>query len=155
MNIRKCRKDISVKIVNEKAKEFGLPGYATAGSAGMDLHACLDKTMLLNPGERRVIPTGIAIQIGDAGLAGLVFARSGLATKRGLALSNGVGLIDSDYIDELKVAIVNISNEPQEIDPGDRIAQLVIMPVYQVNWVVTNQLQDTDRHGGFGSTGTK
>lgn len=144
---------IKVKIVEPKVEKYGLPSYATQGSAGMDLYACIEKPIVLQPGERSLISTGIAIQIEDPGLAGLVFARSGLASKRGIALSNGVGVIDSDYTEVLKVAVINFSNEPQIINPGDRIAQLVIVPVYQVEWVITGELNQTQRKGGFGSTG--
>ena len=153
MNNRKYKKQIKVKIINKKLEQYGLPQYATPGSAGMDLYACIENSVVLQPGERKLINTGIAVQIEDSDLAGFVFARSGLASKRGIALSNGVGLIDSDYTDELKVAIVNLSNSPQEINPGDRIAQFVIMPVYAVEWIVSGELDDTERKGGFGSTG--
>lgn len=153
MSFRKNTKDIKVKILDKKVAEFGLPAYATSGSAGMDLHACLEESVTLNPGERKLIATGIAIQIEDPDLAGLIFARSGLASKRGISLSNGVGLIDSDYTNELKVAVINLSSEPQKLEPGDRIAQFVLMPVYAVNWIRINKLEDTDRQGGFGSTG--
>jgi dUTP pyrophosphatase len=153
LNTRKYKKQIKVKIVNAKLEQYGLPKYATQGSAGMDLYACIENSVVLQPGERKLINTGIAIQIEDSDLAGFVFARSGMASKRGIALSNGVGLIDSDYTDELKVAIVNLSNCPQEINSGDRIAQLVIMPVYEVEWIVSDELVNTERNGGFGSTG--
>lgn len=153
MNRRNNRKGIKVKILNPKVYEYGLPSYATPGSAGMDLHACLEEPLVIQPGQRSLVSTGIAIQMQETDVAGLIFARSGLASKRGISLSNGVGLIDSDYIDELKVALVNLSDQPQVINPGDRIAQFVLMPVYQVNWIISEQLEDTDRKGGFGSTG--
>lgn len=146
-------RNIKLRILNPKVREYGLPAYATKGSAGMDLHACMDEPVDLRPGERKLINTGIAIHIEDPGLAGLVFARSGLASKRGIALSNGVGLIDSDYTDELKVAVINLSEEVQTINPGDRVAQFVLMPVHEINWIVREELDDTARKGGFGSTG--
>lgn len=155
MNSRKYKKQIRVKVINPKIKEYGLPKYATQGSAAMDLYACIEKTIVLQPSERKLINTGIAVQIEDPDLAGFVFARSGLASKRGMALSNGVGLIDSDYTDELKVAIANFSDSPQEINPGDRIAQFVVMPVYAVEWMICDELNDTERKGGFGSTGVR
>ena len=145
--------NIKIKVLNSKVYEYGLPQYSTMGSAGMDLHACSDEPITLVPGERKLISTGVAIHIENKNLAGFIFARSGMASKRGIALSNGVGLIDSDYIDELKVALINLSNEPQIINPGDRIAQFVLMPVYQINWVISNELEQTTRNGGFGSTG--
>ena len=153
MDTRKNKKQIKVRIINPKIEQYGLPKYATLGSAGMDLYACVEESVILQPGERKLINTGIAVQIEDSDLAGFVFARSGLASKRGITLSNGVGLIDSDYTDELKVAIVNLSDSPQEINPGDRIAQFVIMPVHEVEWKVSNELGYTERNGGFGSTG--
>ncbi|MGE5474491.1 MAG: dUTP diphosphatase [Ignavibacteriales bacterium] len=146
-------KDIKVKVLNKKILEWGLPKYATEGSAGLDLCACVEEPIILKPGDRRLVDTGIAIHINDKNLAGFVFARSGLASKKGIALSNGVGLIDSDYINELKVALVNIGLEEQTINPGDRIAQFVVMPVVNICWEMVEDLDTTTRTGGFGSTG--
>ncbi|MGE5328314.1 MAG: dUTP diphosphatase [Deltaproteobacteria bacterium] len=145
--------NIKIKVLNDKILEWGLPKYATEGSAGLDLCACIDEPVTINPGERILINTGAAIHIEDKNLAGFIFARSGLASKKGIALSNGVGLIDSDYINELKVALVNIGLESQVINPGDRIAQLVIMPIVNVCWTQVEDLDVTTRFGGFGSTG--
>lgn len=144
---------IKVKILDNKVYEWGLPKYATEGSAGLDLVACIHNPVTLLPGERKLLNTGIAIHIEEKGYAGYVLARSGLASKRGICLSNGVGLIDSDYTDELKVALVNLSTQEQIINPGDRIAQFVVMPVVQIEWTETNELEKTARLGGFGSTG--
>lgn len=145
--------NIRIKVLNKKVLEWGLPKYATEGSAGLDLCACIDEPITIQSGERILVNTGIAIHISDKNFAGYVFARSGLASKRGITLSNGVGLIDSDYINELKVAMVNIGSEPQTINPGDRIAQFVVMPVANVVWEMTEELDITTRKGGFGSTG--
>ncbi len=153
MSLQNNRREVRVKILDSKVNELGLPKYATPGSAGMDLCACIEQAVDLEPGERKLIGTGIAVHIVEPDTAGLIFARSGLASKRGIALSNGVGLIDSDYTDELKVAVVNLSDQTQTINPGDRIAQFVLMPVYQANWIIADELADTDRKGGFGSTG--
>ena len=130
-----------------------LPRYATAGAAAMDLSACLDDTVTLAPGERAVIPTGIAMAIPPMHV-GLLFARSGLAINDGIALANGVGVIDSDYRGEVKVGLINLSQEPYSIKHGQRIAQLSIMPIALVHPVEVDELEDTDRGmGGLGSTG--
>ena len=131
-----------------------LPRYATAGAAAMDLSACLlEEPVTLEPGQRAMIPTGIAVAL-PALHVGLVFARSGLATKQGIALANGVGVIDSDYRGEVKVALINLSSEPVTIQHGERIAQLAVMPVVQVTPMEVDDLDETDRGaGGFGSTG--
>lgn len=145
--------NIKIKVINNKVHEWGLPKYATEGSAGLDLCACIDKSITINPGERVLVNTGIAIHINDRNLAGFIFARSGLASKKGISLSNGVGVIDSDYINEIKVALVNLGLESQIINPGDRIAQFVVMPVVNINWEMVEDLESTSRIGGFGSTG--
>lgn len=130
------------------------PERATAGSAGADLHALLDEALTIPPGGRAAVPTGIAIGLPSPETVGLVFARSGLAVKHGLALSNGVGVIDSDYRGEIGVGLVNLGREPYTVQPGDRIAQLMVVPVVQPSLAVVNDLDDTDRGaGGFGSTG--
>lgn len=132
-----------------------LPTYGSAFAAGADLYACLDAPVTLQPGETAFIPTGLAMEI-PAGFAGLVYARSGLASKRGLAPANKVGVIDSDYRGECTVALLNHSAVPQTIEPGDRIAQLVITPFLQVSFQEVSDLTDTQRGaGGFGSTGVK
>lgn len=130
-----------------------LPRYASAGAAALDLSACLDDSITLAPGQRAVIPTGIAVAIPPTHV-GLLFARSGLAIKEGIALANGVGVIDSDYRGEVKVGLINLSDTPYTVQHGQRIAQLAIMPVAQVQPVELDILEDTDRGmGGLGSTG--
>ena len=133
-----------------------LPSRATPGSAGMDLRALLDEPLAVPPGGRVSVPTGIAIGLPSPETVGLVYARSGLAVKHGLALSNGVGVIDSDYTGELRVGLVNLSDATYTIEPGDRIAQLVIAPVLLPEIVETDELEQTVRGaGGFGSTGRR
>lgn len=130
-----------------------LPAYGSAEAAGADLHACLDGAVTILPGETAWIPTGIALEV-PVGCAGLVYARSGMAAKRGLAPANKVGVIDSDYRGEIKVVLLNQSKEPQTVEPGERIAQFVITPVLMPEYVLVDELSDTDRGaGGFGSTG--
>lgn len=131
-----------------------LPYFATNGSAGADLCANLDEPLTLEPMGRALVPTGLAMQLPDARHGAFVFARSGLSVKHGLALSNGVGVIDSDYRGELRVGLVNLSQEAYTIQPGERIAQLVILPVVQFDAVEAEELEETGRGtGGFGSTG--
>ena len=144
--------ELKIKRLREEAV---LPFYATSGAAGMDLTAvCPGGSITIAPMERALIPTGIAIELPDAGHAALLFARSSLGVKRGLSLPNGVGVIDSDYRGEIHVALVNLSGEPVEIYTGERIAQLVIMLVTQVLPVEVKELGQTQRgEGGFGSTG--
>ena len=147
--------ELKIKAVSPKiGKEIPTPFYATPGAAAMDLHACLDQPITLLPGGRTVIPTGIAIALPSAEYMALVFARSGLGAKHGIALSNGVGVIDSDYRGELRVGLTNFSRTPYTIAPGDRIAQLAVVPVVQVRPVPVLDLDETARgSGGFGSTG--
>ena len=144
--------ELKIKRLREEAV---LPFYATSGAAGMDLTAvCPSGSITIAPMERALIPTGIAIELPDAEHAALLFARSSLGVKRGLSLPNGVGVIDSDYRGEIHVALVNLSGEPVQIYTGERIAQLVIMPVTQVLPVEVKELGQTQRgEGGFGSTG--
>lgn len=131
-----------------------LPAYQTPGAAAMDLAALLDAPVTIAPRQLVSIPTGLAIALPDAGWVALVFARSGLGIKHGIALSNGVGVIDSDYRGELKVGLINLSDEPYTIQPGDRIAQLMVVPVGQAAVHELEELPPTDRGaGGFGSTG--
>ena len=132
-----------------------LPVRSTDGSAGYDLRTVIEEPLTLAPGERACLPTGIAVSLPGREFVGLVFARSGLAVKHGLALSNGVGVIDSDYTGEIKVGLVNLSQQAYQIQPGERIAQLVIMPVALPELCEVADLAETQRGaGGFGSTGT-
>ncbi|MBQ3843105.1 MAG: dUTP diphosphatase [Ruminiclostridium sp.] len=143
--------NIKVKKMNINAR---IPFRATEGSAGCDLYACLDKDEILAPGERKLIPTGIAIEIPYSKSAGFVFPRSSVSSKYGVSLSNCVGVIDSDYRGEVKVPLINHSSEPYTIRNGDRIAQLVVMPVIDTDFVEADELSETQRgSGGFGSTG--
>lgn len=131
-----------------------LPQYATEGAAGMDLRACLDAPMTIEPGQRVRIPTGFAIALPGPEWVALIFARSGLATKHGVTLPNCVGVVDSDYRGEILVALTNLSGEPYTVQPGERVAQMVVTPVVRPTLVETDTLPDTQRGtGGFGSTG--
>lgn len=131
-----------------------LPFYASAGAAAMDLHACVDAPVVLAPGTIASIPTGIAIALPSPDYVALVFARSGLGIKHGVALANGVGVIDSDYRGEIGVGLINQSGTPYTVAPGDRIAQLAVIPVVQAKLVQAEDLDETERGaGGFGSTG--
>ncbi len=131
-----------------------MPRFATPGSAAMDLCACIDADVVLRAGARQVLPTGIAIALPDAGHVALICARSGLAARHGITMANGVGVIDSDYRGELLVALYNESDTDYTIRDGDRIAQLMVLPVVQPTLEVTAALDDTQRgQGGFGSTG--
>lgn len=144
-------REVKVKKLYENAK---LPVYGTEFSAGADLCACLDAPVTLQPGETRLISIGIAVEI-PAGYAGLVCARSGLASKRGLAPANKVGVVDSDYRGEFFVPLHNHGAVPQTIEPGDRIAQMILTPYLTANFIEADTLSDTVRgEGGFGSTGT-
>ncbi len=145
---------VKIKYLSDKiGKEVNPPFYATEGSAGLDLSACCEEEITLAPGERRGIPTGVAIQLPD-GYGGFVFARSGLASRHGIAMSNGVGVIDSDYTGELICLLCNNSDEPYTIRCGDRIAQLVVLPVAHASLQVVEEFDQTARaDGGFGSTG--
>jgi len=131
-----------------------LPAYATEGSAGLDLRACLGETLIVEPGSTHLIPTGIALHISDPGLAGLLLPRSGLGHKHGIVLGNLVGLIDSDYQGQVFVSTWNRSDTPFTIEPLDRIAQLVIVPVVQAQFRTVDEFEETRRsERGFGSTG--
>lgn len=146
-----------IKVNFIKLKETAhTPTYGSACAAGADLYACTDgETVTFLPGETKLIHTGIALEIPE-GYAGLIYARSGIATKRGLAPANKVGVIDSDYRGEIMVSLFNQSDKPQEIADGERIAQLVITPFLAVEFTETDTLSDTARgEGGFGSTGKK
>jgi dUTP pyrophosphatase len=144
---------IDVKILDPRMVDQ-MPAYATPGSAGLDLRACIDEAYSLQPGEAKLIPTGLSIHIGDPGLAALIYPRSGLGHKHGLVLGNGTGLIDSDYQGPLMVSCWNRSTEPFVIKPMERIAQLVIVPVVQATFRVVKEHVTSERgEGGFGSTG--
>lgn len=144
--------EVNVKKLYPHAR---LPVYGTPFSAGADLCACLDAPVTLQPGETRLISIGIAMEIPE-GYAGLVYARSGLASKRGLAPANKVGVVDSDYRGEFFVPLHNHGTVPQTIEPGDRIAQMILTPYLTAKFVETDALSDTARgEGGFGSTGTR
>ncbi|MCB1645449.1 MAG: dUTP diphosphatase [Pseudomonadales bacterium] len=148
-------KSLQVRILNPRiGQDIPLPEYATRGSAGLDLRACIDSAMTLNPGDTLLIPTGLAIFIEDPGYAALILPRSGLGHKHGIVLGNLVGLIDSDYQGELMVSCWNRGQDPFTIEPGDRMAQLIIVPVAQVGFELVEDFQETDRgSGGFGSSG--
>ena len=142
---------LKMKKVRPDAK---IPKRATPGSAGLDLCACTDEPTVLKAGERTVIPTGIAIAIENNEAAAFVYARSGLGIKHGISLSNGVGVIDSDYRGEICVGLINTSREDYTIEPGERIAQLVLAPIIPAEPVEVEELDKTERGtGGFGSTG--
>lgn len=146
-------KELKVKKVRDNAK---LPTRATEGSAGYDLYACIDKPLLLKGGDTAVIPTGIAIGLDDPHCAAFIYARSGLAIKHGIGLLNSVGVIDSDYRGEICVGVINQISEAYEIQPFERIAQMVIEPVELPELTEVETLDETLRGaGGFGSTGTK
>lgn len=148
---------ISVKIMGiDKEKPLPLPKYATSGSAGVDLHASLEKELLILPGQIVRIPTGIAIELPNPDVGAFIFARSGLASKHGIALANGVGVVDSDYRGEIQVAVINHGKEKFRVKDGDRIAQMVFLPVFIADFLAVDQLEETNRGGGgFGSTGVQ
>ncbi len=144
---------IEAKIVNPLiGKEIPLPTYSTDGSAGIDLRACLTASLTIQPNETKLIGSGIAMNIHDPSLAAVLLPRSGLGVNYGIVLANLVGLIDSDYRKEVKIAIWNRSNKPFTINPGERICQMVFVPVVQVDFKWTDDLEDQGRDG-FGSTG--
>jgi len=145
---------ITVKIKRLGDNTLALPSYATAASAGVDLCANLREPLAVRPGENVKIPTGLAIELPSQQVVALVFARSGLASRSGIGLTNGVGVIDSDYRGEIQVLMQNLGSLPVTINPGDRIAQMLFMPVLQALFEEVAELQDTPRGtGGFGSTG--
>lgn len=147
--------ELNIKALSPKiGKEIPAPFYASAGAAAMDLHACMDESVTIPAGGRVVIPTGIAIALPDSGYVALVFARSGLGIKHGIAPANCVGVIDSDYRGEIMVGLQNSSDTDYTVQPADRIAQLMITPVVQATVTMVDELDDTQRGaGGFGSTG--
>lgn len=146
---------VQVKILDRRiGNEYPLPSYATSDSAGLDLRACLDKPLVLQPGETHLIPTGIAIYIGDPHLAAVILPRSGLGHKHGIVLGNLVGLIDADYQGPLMVSCWNRGSASYQIEPGDRIAQLVFLPIARAQFQVVPEFKVTSRgEGGFGHSG--
>ncbi|MEE8388223.1 MAG: dUTP diphosphatase [Acidiferrobacterales bacterium] len=146
---------IQLKILDKRiGKEFPLPQHATDGSAGMDMRACLDEHLRVEPGEAHLIPTGFAIHIADPGLAAVLLPRSGLGHKHGIVLGNLVGLIDSDYQGQVFISIWNRSDHSFTIEPGDRIAQMVFVPVVQAEFEVVDEFDASHRgDGGFGHSG--
>lgn len=147
--------ELKIKALSPKiGTEIPYPHYASSGAAAMDLHACLDTSVTLQPGERTLISTGIAIALPSPDYVALVFDRSGLGIKHGISLSNGVGVIDSDYRGEIGVGLVNLSGVAYTVEPGDRVAQLAVLPVVRAVPVPVDTLDETERGaGGFGSTG--
>lgn len=145
--------ELKIRKLREGAK---IPRRATEGAAGMDLYACIDESITLAPQQLVIVPTGIAIELPDNGCAAFLYARSGLGVKHGICLANGVGVIDSDYRGEVCAGLCNVSDKPYVIAPGERIAQMVIAPVFTPDVVEVSELSDTERGaGGFGSTGRK
>jgi len=148
-------KSVQIKLLDARlGSEIPLPDYATDGSAGMDLRACLDEPVTLEAGATRLIPTGFAMHIADKGMAAVILPRSGLGHKHGIVLGNLVGLIDSDYQGQVYVSCWNRSSTPFSIEPGARIAQLVFVPVMKAEWQVVSEFAGSERgEGGFGHTG--
>lgn len=151
------KQPLQVKILDKKiGTEIPMPEYATNGSAGIDLRACIDEPIELTPGKTVLISTGLSIFIEDPGLAATILPRSGLGHKHGIVLGNLVGLIDSDYQGELMVSCWNRGDTTFTVEPGERIAQLVVLPVVQVEFQIVDEFKESARGvGGFGSTGTK
>jgi len=150
------RHGLQLKILDPRVgREFPLPHYATPGSAGLDLRACIDEALTLEPGQTELIPTGIAIHLEEPGLAAVLLPRSGLGHKHGIVLGNLVGLIDSDYQGQVMVSCWNRGQAAFTIAPGERIAQMVVVPVVQVDLEVVEEFTASERGaGGFGSSGT-
>jgi len=146
---------LQVKILDDRiGRDIPLPTYATSGSAGLDLRACLDQALTLEPGQTELIPTGLAIHIEDPNLCAMILPRSGLGHKHGIVLGNLVGLIDSDYQGQLFVSCWNRGQSSFSIEPGERIAQMVLVPVVQAEFEMVAEFGDSDRGaGGFGSSG--
>ena len=144
---------LDVKILDPRIRE-AMPAYGSSGAAGLDLRACIDAPLTLQPGDSQLVPSGIAIHVGDADYAALVLPRSGLGAKNGIVLGNLVGLIDSDYQGQVFVSVWNRGKNSFTIQPMDRIAQMIIVPVRQVEWNVVDDFESSSRGaGGFGSTG--
>ena len=148
-------RDIKLKILDSRlGEDFPIPDYATEGSAGIDLRACLDETLTIRPGQTRLIPTGIAVHMGDPEMAAVILPRSGLGHKHGIVLGNLVGLIDSDYQGQIFVSCWNRSADDFEIEVGERIAQLVFVPVVRARFQVVEDFEESRRGaGGFGHSG--
>ena len=148
-------RSIELKILDSRIGDsIPLPHYATSGSAGLDMRACIDTALMVEPGETVLVPTGLAIHIGDADLAAVLLPRSGLGHKHGLVLGNLTGLIDSDYQGQVYISCWNRSNKAYEVQPGERIAQMVFVPVEQVQFEVVEEFDDSNRgEGGFGHSG--
>lgn len=146
---------IQLKILDPRVgKEFPLPRYATEGSAGLDLRACLDDAVVIEPGQTELVPTGLAIHIDDPSLAAVILPRSGLGHKHGIVLGNLVGLIDSDYQGQLYISTWNRGSEPFTVKPGERLAQLVLVPVVQADFDIVDEFDQSPRgEGGFGHSG--
>lgn len=145
---------IDLKILDPRMKAY-LPAYATSGSAGLDLRACIDEPLVFNPGDTHLVPTGLAIHIADPGYAAMILPRSGMGHKHGMVLGNLVGLIDSDYQGQLMVSTWNRGQDMYTLNPMERLAQLIIVPVVQVGFNIVDQFDESRRKdGGFGSTGT-
>ena len=149
------KKKVDIKILNQRInKDFGVPQYETEGSAGIDLRACIDSPINLAPGQTELIPSGIAVHINDPTLAAVILPRSGLGHKQGLVLGNLVGLIDSDYQGQIFISCWNRGSQLILIEPGLRLAQMVFVPIQQVDFRVVEEFEMTDRgEGGFGHTG--
>lgn len=147
---------IELKILDQRLGDsIELPHYATAGSAGLDMRACIDEPMTVAPGETVLVPTGLAMHIDDAGIAAVLLPRSGLGHKHGLVLGNLTGLIDSDYQGQVFISCWNRGSKSYEVQPGERIAQMVFVPVEQVRFDIVDEFEDSDRGaGGFGHSGT-
>lgn len=147
--------ELKIKALSPKiGKEIPLPRFATDGAAAMDLYACIDEPVTIAPGQRAVIPTGIAIALPENNYVALLFSRSGMGIKSGVCLSNSVGVIDSDYRGQVGVGLLNTSDADYTVEPGDRIAQLMVTPVVRPHVVLVDELPETERGaGGFGSTG--
>jgi dUTP pyrophosphatase len=148
-------RSLKIRILDARlGHDFPLPAYATEGSAGLDLRACVEQPLTLAPGHAELVPTGLAIHLDDPGLAAVLLPRSGLGHKHGIVLGNLVGLIDSDYQGQVMVSVWNRAGAPFTIQPGERIAQLVVVPVVQVRLEVVDTFEQTERGaGGFGSSG--
>ena len=155
MNTTSPLKKIDIKILDPRiGSTFPLPAYATPGSAGLDLRACLDAAVELKPGETALLPTGLAIHIGDANLAAVILPRSGLGHKHGVVLGNLVGLIDSDYQGQLMISVWNRGQTTFMVEPGERVAQMVFVPVVQAEFNLVEDFESSERGaGGFGHSG--
>ncbi|TWT18447.1 dUTP diphosphatase [Luteimonas wenzhouensis] len=149
--------DLQVRLLDPRlGREWPLPAHATEGSAGLDLRAALDAPLTLAPGDAALVPSGMAIHIGDPGLCAVILPRSGLGHKHGIVLGNGTGLIDADYQGPLMISVWNRGCEPFTIEPGDRIAQLVLLPVVRAQLQVVDTFDESARgEGGFGHTGVR